>query len=189
MSLINIPGMTEDSLTKMDAAPTAGGLRPFPCTPNDWTMQTGVVMKAGLKTFTIDGEPSENISIQVANGQYGAELLIGLDARRVPPGTKDAARTQQDNLNTIQKVIKMLGAHTGGKLDTQKLEAAHGMCCAFIVKHKGFQESNGRYYHKVSAIFKGEVPDYEEVVMVQMPNLPGQSQQQSQSTEYDPFGN
>jgi hypothetical protein len=190
MSLINIPGMTEDSLTKLDTAPTGGGLRPFPCDANGWTQQTGVVLKAGIKIFEVNGINKENISIQVGNGQYGAEMLISLDVTDVAPGTKDKAKAQQENLETLHKAIKVLGAHSQGKLDTAKLEKAHGMCIAFIAKHKGFTTKGSSTYHKISYIFKGEVPDLLDVVEVQMPQVPGSSAPASQASGYyDPFGN
>jgi len=173
MTLINIPGMTEESLTKLDTAPSGGGMRPFPCDANGWTQQTGTVLKCGIKTFEVGGIPSENLSIQVGNGQYGGEILVNLDVRNVAPGTKDVAKAQQDNLETLTKAIKVLGAHSGGKLDTAKLEKAHGMCVAFICKHKGFNQKDGRNYHKISYIFKGGVTDLQDVIEVRMPDLPG----------------
>jgi hypothetical protein len=190
MSLINIPGMTEDSLTKLDTAPTGGGLRPFPCDASGWTKQTGCVLKCGIKIFEVNGINKENISIQVGNGQYGAEILISLDVTDVAPGTRDVAKAQQQNLETLTKAIKCLGAHSQGKLDTAKLEKAHGQCVEFICKHKGFSTKGNSTYHKIGYIFTGEVPDIQDVTMVQMPQVPGSSAPAFQpSGDYDPFGN
>lgn len=159
MALLNIPGMTEDALLKTDTAPTSGpGLQPFPCDANGWTLQHGFVVKAEVKTFAgADGENS-NLSITVANNQYGAEILINLDPSRVAPGTRDVAKAQEANLRDLMAAIKILGAHTNGRLDTEKLKKASGQVIAFICKHKGFTEKDGRHYHKISYIFKGEGP-------------------------------
>ena len=186
MSLINIPGLSEDLLTNLDANASGGGLRPFPCAPDRWTTQTGVVLKCSLKHFDQTGQ--DNISIQVGNGEYGAEILININVNDVPDSATDKAKAIQQNLDTLLKAIKVLGCHTNGKLDTGKLEKSHGQCIAFAVKHKGFREHNGRYYHKVSALFNGEVPDLKPVVTVDMPPLPGQAAPRPQAAGgYDPF--
>lgn len=188
MTLITIPGMTEEGITKMDTAPTGGGLRPFPCDASGWTRQTGVVLKCGIKSFTVGGAARDNISIQVGNGQYGGEILISLDITDIAPGARDVAKAQQENLDTIQKVLKVLGAHTQGRIDTAKLDKSHGQTIAFICKHKGFQEKDGRHFHKIGMIFKGEVEDLEDVVEVPMPTLPGQAAPApARSQEQDPF--
>lgn len=183
-NLITIPGMDADSLTKMDVTPSGGGLRPFPCDASGWTPQTGVVLKAAYKRL---GE-KDNISIQVGNGPYGAEILISLDVNDVPPGTQDVAKAIQRNLETLTKAIKVLECHTNGKLDLDKLAKAHGMCVAFACKHKGFREYNGSHYHKISTLFNGGVPDLQPVIDVPMPPLPGQAQPRpAAGGEADPF--
>lgn len=191
MSFLTIPGMTEEAILAQDTAPSGGGLRPFPCDAAGWTLQHGFVTKAEIKTFaTQDGENS-NLSISVANNEFGAEILINLDPRKVAPGTKDVAKAQQQNLEDLMKAVKILGAHTGGKIDTAKLEKAHGQGIAFVCKHKGFTEKDGRHYHKISYIFKGEAPDPlpQPNEKPQLPALPGTSQVPAAvSASSDPFG-
>ena len=173
MSLINIPGMTEDSILKTDVAATGGpGLKPFPCDGSGWTRQTGSVLKAALKIFENGGE---NISIVMGNGPFGGEILINLDTTQVPPGCQDVAKAEQENLTTLVKAIKVLGAHTNGKLDTSKLEKARGMNIEFICRHKGFNPGrDGKQFHKISYIFKGGIPDIEPVdEHPRLPDLPG----------------
>lgn len=179
--LLTIPGMTEDALLNTSTAPTGGGLRPFPCDSKGWTRHHAVVMKCDLKTFaTAQGEKS-NLSIVVANGEAGGEILIDLDIRNIPPGTTDVEKAQSERLQEIMKAVKILGAHTGGKLDVDKLKAAHGQMVEIIAKHKGFRgaESKARFnadgsaksagsprwngqerlFHEVQVILKGEVAD------------------------------
>jgi len=193
MALLTIPGMTEDALLNTNTAPS-GGVNHFPCDAQGWTRQTGVVRKCEIKTFgTNDGEKS-NISMLVVNGDYSEEVLIDLDTRHVAPGAKDPEKAQQDNLRDLMKIIKVLGAHTNGKLDTDKLVKANGQIVEIIVKHKGFRggtskakfdaQGNNRnpgfarwdgketLFHDVQAIFKGEVPDLEPVNEKGLPEFP-----------------
>jgi hypothetical protein len=171
MNLISIPGMNEESILNTSTESNGAGLRPFPCYASTWTRQTGCVLKAGIKHFDDSGD---NLAIVVCNGQYGGEILINLDCSKVPPGTKDVPKTQQENLETLIKAIKVLGAHTNGKLDPAKLAKARNMCVEFLCKHKGHRQgTDGRWYHKVGYIFKGQVDDIGPVVEVPMPMLPG----------------
>ncbi len=190
MTLYTIPGMTEETILKTDTAPSGGGLRPFPCDAQGWTTQTGFVVKAEVKTFTnADGE-NTNLSIVVANNEYGGEILINLDPRKVPPGTKDVEKQMQQNLDDIRKIVKILGCHTNGKFDTDKLKNAKGNL-TFICKHKGFNEKDGRHYHKISYIFKGEAPDPlpQPNEKPQLPALPGSALPAAAPTSgADPFG-
>lgn len=182
-NLITIPGMTEDALLNLSTAPTGGGLRPFPCDSKGWTRHHGVIVKADIKVFgTSQGEKS-NISLVIANGEFGGEVLIDLDTRNVAPGVPDVEKAQQDNLQDLMKVIKILGAHTNGKLDVAKLKASHGQLVEVIAKHKGFRggtskakfDANGlnrsqggprwdgkeTLFHDVQLIFKGQVDEAE----------------------------
>lgn len=194
MALLTIPGMTEDALLNTSTAPTGGGLRPFPCDAGGWTKQTAVVVKCELKTFVVDGAEKSSISIMVANDEYGAECLVDLDTNNTAPGCKDVAKQRQQNLSDLMKVIKILGAHTGAKFDTDKLAKAHGQTVEIIVKHKGFRggETKAKFnhrgenrrvgfpcwdgketlFHDVQAIFKGEVEDLEEVNDKGLPPMP-----------------
>ena len=176
MSLIAIEGMDENSILNQDVKPTGGGLRPFPCDGSGWTNQTGVVLKCELKTLTgLDGTANDNISITVGNGEYGGEILVGLDWKQTAPGVADVSKAQQQNLDTLMKVVKVLGCHTRGQIDTAKLDKAHGQCIEFICKHKGFSKPNaeGRQFHKITYIFKGGVDDIRPVTEVLMPAIPG----------------
>lgn len=169
--LIPITGITEESLTNMSTEAKAGGLRPFPCDGFGWTRHTGCVLKAEIKHFDNSGD---SIAITVVNAQYGAEILVNLDPSQVPPGTKDQEKVRQDNLETLTKLIKVLGAHTKGQLDTTKLEKAKNVCVEFIAKHKGFTEGrNGGTFHKITYIFKGGADDITDVTGPQLPPLPG----------------
>jgi len=178
MSLITIPGMTQDALLNTSTAPTGGsGLRPFPCDGFGFIKQTGVVLKCEIKSFK---EGEDTLSILIGNGQYGGEVLINLDPSLTGPGCKDVAKQQQNNLETLVKAISLLGAHTNEKLDTAKLEKAHGMAVQISVKHNGFREKDGKHYHKISIYLDGAVPEMLPVIEVpSMPTLPGQQAQQA----------
>lgn len=164
MSLISLEGLDDQAL--QDAKTEASsGRKPFPCTPNDYTRHTGRVVKASLKIFESTGK--ESISMVVANDEFTGEILIDLDPSSAP--------NPQKALETRNKVIKILEAATGGKLDTVKLEKANGQLVAFSAKHKGFTEKDGRHYHKVGLYFDGVVSSLLPVKQVAMPLLPGQS--------------
>ncbi len=176
MTLIAIEGMDENSILNQDIKPTGGGLRPFPCDGSGWTNQTGAVLKCELKTLTgLDGAANDNISITVGNGEYGGEILVGLDWKQTAPNVSDVSKAQQQNLDTLMKAVKVLGCHTRGQIDTAKLDKAHGMCIEFICKHKGFSKPNaeGRQFHRISYIFKGGIDDLRPVTEVSMPAIPG----------------
>ena len=173
MTLIPIAGITEDSLLNTSTEAKAGGLKPFPCDAYSWTKHTGCVLKAELKHFVNSGD---SISVTVVNAEYGAEILVNLDTSQVAPGTRDVEKARQENLETLTKLIKVLGAHTKGQLDTAKLEKAKNMCVEFIAKHKGFRNgTNGGTFHKITYIFKGGVEDLTDVTGPQLPALPGQA--------------
>lgn len=174
--LIEIPGMTEDSLLNAKTESTGGGLRPFPCDANNWTKHTAEVIKCTIKTFEVAGKAKDNISMLVGNAQFGGEILIGLDINDIPANLtpEKAQKAKENNLKTLQMAIKILGCHTNGKLDTAKLEKAHGQAVEIIAKHKGFREHEGRHYHKVSLLLTGAVEKATEVdERVGLPPLPG----------------
>ena len=184
MTLISIEGMDENSILNQDIKPTGGGLHPFPCDGSGWTNQTGVVLKCELKTLTgLDGAANDNISITVGNGEYGGEILVGLDWKQTAPGVADVSKAQQQNLDTLMKCVKVLGCHTRGQIDTAKLDKAHGMCIEFICKHKGFSKPNaeGRQFHKIGYIFKGGIDDMRPVTEVSMPAIPGSANAREKS--------
>ena len=178
MSLIAIDGISEDSLVKTDVKAKDGGFRPFPCDANGWTEHTATVMKASLKTFTKDGKASDNISVVIANGSCGGELLFPLNINDIAPGLtpEKAEKARQGNLESLKMIIKILGCHTSGKLDTGKLDKAHGQLVKVIAKHKGFRQYEGRDYHKIGLILKGAIEDSEwkDVdLSIGLPPLPG----------------
>jgi hypothetical protein len=163
MNLIPIEGLDEATLESASTAPSGGGLKPFPCDAAGWTKHTAVVMGASLKVFD---SGSEAISLLVANAEYGGEILVNL-----PPY---AAQYHEKSLETLVKTVKILGCHTAGKLDLDKLKNAHGQLVEIIAKHKGFREGkDGRQYHKVSLILTGEARDMAPVTQVAMPATPG----------------
>ena len=173
MSLIKIPGMTEDSLLNTSTESKGGGLKPFPCDASGWTKHTAVVLKCSVKVFENQDPPSENLSLVVGNGEFGGEILINLDPTRVGPNCSNPEKVQEQNLQTLLMAIKLLEAHTNGALDTAKLEKAHGQVVEIIAKHKGFRSGNdGRQYHKVSLILTGSAPDLLPVTGT-LPALPG----------------
>ena len=180
MTLINLEGFGDDAILKLDTKPSKGGLRPFPCTANGWTRQTAYVLGAGIKVLGENGpEPKECIAVQVANGEYGAEMLFDL----VPTGTDAQKQRTIENRN---KIIKILGAHTNGKLDTGKLEKAKGQCLEVICQHKGFRAGNdGKHYHKVAVYLSGQVDDIGPVNEVAMPPLPGSAPLGATGTDDD----
>lgn len=188
MTLITIPGMTEDSLLNMDTNPSGMGFRPFPCTPNDWTKHTAHVIKAEIKSFDNGGD---NLSIVVANVMHGGEILINLDPSRVGPGVKDPEKQAQRNLESLTRAIKILGAHTKGQLDLKKLEKASGQVVEILAKHKGFREKDGRFYHKVSLILTGTAKEEVDVTDVPMPEPPNAVRTSAPAAsfqdEQDPF--
>lgn len=162
-NLIHIEGLTAEAIQNADTTPSAGGLKPFPCDAAGWTKHTAVVMGATLKIFPNGGEA---ISLQVANAEYGGEILVNL-----PPYEP---QYQEKSFETLIKTIKILGAHTDGNLDTAKLKDAHGQLVTIIAKHKGFHEGrDGRQFHKVSLILTGDAKDMGPVTPVVMPALPG----------------
>ena len=182
MSLITLDGFGDDALLKTDVKPSAGGLRPFPCTSNGYTKQTACVLGADIKILNEMTDPREVIAVQVVNGQYGAELLFDL----VPTGTDEQKQRSIENRN---KIIKILGAHTAGKLDTDKLKKAKGQCLRISCTHKGFSQKDGKHYHKVACYLDGQVDDIGPVNEVAMPALPGQAPAPTSSASDDPFFN
>lgn len=163
MTLIPIEGLSTQAIEEQSTAPTSIGLKPFPCDGASWTRHTATVTKAEIKVFDTG---SEAISMQVANGQHGGEVLVNL-----PPYE---AAYQEKAFETLIKTIKILGCHTDGKLDSNKLSNAGGQIIEIIAKHKGFRVGkDGRDYHKVSLILTGEAKALLPVTMVQMPSLPG----------------
>lgn len=175
MALITIAGMNEDKILNAKTEPGGAGLRPFPCNASSWTRHTACVMKAGIRKFDQTGQV--NISLMVCNGAYGGEVLINTDPSQVAPGLtpEKAAKQKENNLKTLTSIIKLLNAHTNGKLDTTKLEKAKGQCIEVIAKHKGFNFGNdGTAYHKVSLLYTGEVSDIQPVdESIGLPPLPG----------------
>ena len=162
MTLITLDGLDDQTLVNTDTKPSGGGLRPFPCDNQGWVKHTAVVMSADIKSFD---SGRDSISLVVANGQYGGELLIDLD----PKGAPDP----QKALETRNKAIKILNAVTDGKLDSAKVKKSHGQLVEIIARHKGFtQGKNGRWYHKVSLILTGEVAEMLPVAEIPMPALP-----------------
>lgn len=161
MSLITLDGLVPVTDTR---AKTGGG-RPFPCTDKAWTKHTGTVTSCSIKSFD---SGNDSISIRVANGDHGAEILINLD----PSGAPDPAKA----LVTRNLAISILGAITNGKLDSAKVEKASGQQIEFIAKHKGFTSKDGKHYHKVSYLLTGEVATVLPVTNDHiMPTLPGQA--------------
>lgn len=182
MTLIKLEGFGEDAILKTDTKPSAGGLRPFPCTASGYTKQTACVLGAGIKIIGEGGpDPKDVLVVQVVNGQYGGDILIDL----VPTGTPEQ---KQRSLETRNKMIKILGAHTSGQLDTVKLGKAKDQCLRISCQHKGFREHDGRWYHKVVCYLDGQVDDIRPVDEVQMPPLPGSSTPAAPA-DPDPFFN
>lgn len=179
MTLISLDGFGDDAILKLDTKPSKGGLRPFPCAGSGYTKQTACVLGAGIKILNEMTDPKEVIIVQVANGQYGGEILFDL----VPSGTEEQ---KQRSLDSRNKIIKILGAHTGGKLDTAKLEKAKGQCLQISCTHKGFRLGNdGKHYHKVTCYLDGLVEDISPVNEVAMPALPGQTPLAATGTDDD----
>lgn len=172
MSLIKIPGMTEDALLNTSTESKGGGLKPFPCDASGWTKHTAVVLKCSVKVFDNQNPPSENLSLVVGNGEFGGEILINLDPTRVGPNCTNPEKVTEQNLQTLMMAVKLLEAHTNGALDTVKLEKAHGQTVEIIAKHKGFRLHEGKNYHKVSLILTGSAPDLTPVTGPQLPALP-----------------
>jgi hypothetical protein len=178
MTLVPIPGLDATTLDKTSTTPAQVGLHPFPCTTSGWTQHTAMVTSAELKCFE---SGSEALSLKVANGEYGGELLVNL-----PPYEPDY---QEKSFETLVKTIKILGCHTDGKLDLDKLKKASGQIVSLIANHKGFRQgNNGRSYHKVSLILTGDAPALQPVKQVQMPPLPGAAPMAATGTDDDiPF--
>ena len=172
MTLIKIPGMTQDALLNRATESKGGGLKPFPCDANGWTKHTAVVLKCEIKAFDFGDEHTENISILVGNAEFGGEVLINLDPTRVAPNCTNPEKVQQQNLESLLRAIKILDCATNGQLDTAKLEKAHGQVVEIIAKHKGFRQHEGRYYHKVTLLLTGTAPDLTPVTGT-LPALPG----------------
>lgn len=187
MTLIKIPGMTEDALSNTSTDAKGGGFRPFPCDPNGWTKHTAFVVKAEIKTFQNTDGASDNLSIYVANEQYGGEILINLDPTKVGPSCTNPEKQRQQNLETLLRAIKILDCATRGQLDTAKLEKSHGQTVEIIAKHKGFRESEGRHYHKVQLILTGTAPELLPVTGT-LPALPGQALTAPAGQIEDPLG-
>ncbi len=186
MTLVNIPGMTEDSILNTNTNPTGAGFRPFPCNADGWTRHTAHVIKAEVKTFEQSGD--DVLSIVVANVQYGGEITINLDPSKVGPKCADPEKQRQRNLESLVKAIKILGAHTNGKLDTNKLNNARNQIVEVSAIHQGFREKDGKYYHKVKVLLNGEAKEEVNVTEVTMPALPGSTPAPAASTdEQDPF--
>jgi len=182
MTLIKLEGFGEDAILKTDTKPSAGGLRPFPCTASGYTKQTACVLGADIKILGENGpDPKDVIAVQVCNGQYGAELLFDL----VPTGTPEQ---KQRSLEARNKIIKILGAHTNGQLDSEKLKKAKHQCLQISCQHKGFREKDGKWYRKVAVYLDGQVDDIRPVDEVQMPPLPGSSTPAAPA-DPDPFFN
>ena len=160
MALVNLDNFNLD----IDTAPSTGGARPFPCDGASYTRHTGRVVKAGLLTFD---SGKESIKITVENGPFGGDILVDLDPSGAP--------NPQKAIETRNKAIKLLGAHTNGQFDTDKLGKAHGQLVAFSAKHKGFANGkNGGIFHKVALYFDGEAKDLLPVApCATMPALPG----------------
>lgn len=169
MTLVSIPGMTEDALLNTSTEPTGAGFLPFPCTASGWTKHTAHVIKAEIKIINNE----ENISIVVANVQHGGEVLIALDPSKVGPNCTNPEKQRQSNLENLMRAIKILGAHTKGKLDTDKLAKAHGQVVEIIAKHKGFRQWEGKHFHKVSLVLTGTAAEEVDVTPVGLPPLPG----------------
>jgi hypothetical protein len=185
MSLISIPGMTEDALLNLNTAPSGGGLRPFPCDANGWTSHTAHVVKAEVKSFD---SGDDYIAIVVANVQYGGEILVSLDPSKVAPGLAPAQeqKMRENNLKSLMLAVKILGCHTGGKVDTKKLDKATGQLVTVIAKHKGFRQGkDGNWYHKISLILTGDAQEEVDVKGPELPALPG-SAPTSSSAAFDP---
>ncbi len=165
MALVSLDGLDEKTLTNISTA-ASGGRRPFPCDGNSYTRHTAKVVKAGLMVWP-DGR--ESIKISVENNGHGGDLLIDLEC--------STAKNPQKALETRNKAIKLLGAHTSGKLDTTKLEKASGQLVALSAKHKGFKPGkNGGMFHDVALYFDGEASELLPVTQVAtMPQLPGQA--------------
>lgn len=173
MSLIDL-GFTASDIDATDTTPK-GGFQPFPCAAGTWTRHTAQVTKAAIKVFPDGGEA---IAITLANGDHGGELLVSLQPDRLGPNVaaKDQEKTIQQNKDTLRLAIKILNAHTDGKLDTAKLERAKGPLVTIIAKHNGFRTGNdGRQYHKVGLILKGSAETLEPVKAMAMPPIPGQT--------------
>lgn len=173
MTLIPIPGLTLDGIQNQKTE-ASSGLQPFPCNATNWTRHTAAVNKAAIKHFENSGK--DYISLEFVNGAHFGEMLISLDINDIPPGLtpEKAAEARQKNLETLQKVIKILGCHTNGQLDTAKLEKARGQAIAVVAKHKGFRQgSQGGYFHKITYLLNGEVPEMLAVdTSVGLPPLP-----------------
>lgn len=161
-TLVTLDGLDSQTLEQTDTRPAAGGGRPFPCDSNGWTRHTATVTKADLKVWE-DGK--ESIEVYIQNGAHAGSLLVDLDPRTAPD--------PQKALDTRNKLIKVLGAHTDGQLDLGKLKKASGQIVEIIAKHKGFTTAaNGNTYHKVSLIFTGSAEKLEPVQGT-LPPLPG----------------
>jgi len=162
MSLVSLEGLDEATLEKINPEASGGG-RPFPCDAAGYTKHTGRVTKCRLHCFDDGGE---SIVITVENEGHTGDVLVSLDCSGAPD--------PQKAIVSRNRAIKVLGAHTDGKLDTGKLEKASGQLIEFSAKHKGFTTGkNGGTFHKVALYFNGEVKALRPVTGPAMPALPG----------------
>lgn len=173
MTLVPLQGLDDKTL---ENTKTTTARSPFPCDASSYTKHTARVAKASLKVFETSGK--ESISILVENEGFGGEVLVDLDPSSAPD--------PQKALESRNKLIKILGAHTDGQLDTEKLEKAKGQLVEISARHKGFTESKGRVFHKVALYFNGEVSALRPVTGPAMPPLPAAaSPAPAASTNYD----
>jgi hypothetical protein len=84
--------------------------------------------------------------------------------------------------------MKVLGCHTQGKLDTDKLVKCSGQIVEIIAKHKGFRDFEGKKYHKVTLRYTGAAPELLPVdESVKLPDLPGSVLTTTATLAKDPF--
>lgn len=148
-----IPGLTEETVNKTDAAAKEGQGRPFPVT-DKWQTFTGLVSKVEVKIL---GE-NEYLSIRVRNGQCGAEILVSTEPYKTfePKDEADREAQYQRNLEALTKAVKGLGIFKGGKVDPALYQG--GVVVAFGAKLKGYKQHNGKQYPKIGTIFNGVAP-------------------------------
>ncbi len=154
---IPIYGMTPDALAKTNTVAKTTR-RDFPVNTSKWTRFTGAVEDVVIKIL---GE-EEKLSITVRNGDCVAELLVGLDIRKLYAESKKSPEEQiQDNLTRLLLAVKVLNValEDGTGIDEAKFNKARGRLVAFSGKQTGIRTWEGHTFPKCSYFLDGEAQE------------------------------
>ena len=154
---IPIYGMNADALAKTSTVAKTSR-RDFPVNPVKWARFTGAVEDVRIKILGED----EKLSITIRNGDCVAEILVGLDIRKLfADSTKPAEEQIQDNLTRLLLAAKVLdiALPDGSGIDDKKFNKARGKLVAFSGKQKGTRIWEGRTFPKCSYFLDGEAQE------------------------------